>query len=569
MAHMIPDQPPQSRDTTKSEKSLWWDLKRKLSDEFYVYHSLPYLRADANQGEVDFLILHRHYGMLNLECKGFGIDRDESGQWYRKDLNGQQRQMGDPTEQATDQIKSIVRHMREPAFRALGKPSTHDFPVVYGWALAFPFSRTKDLNLPMSLEPEIVIGSTRITGDLEDAVIEAMEFYAQLVPANKMRLDEEQFAKFRHVISPPMKIKRMMIGAQIDREKESFIKLSESQIRAVRQIMDNRRVRIPGGAGTGKTVLAIASAKWLAARGENVLLTCFNKSLGHHLREQVDDADLPGTIDAIHFHGLCCNIADKDLGGVLDYPDRDASEQEHKEFWREESAFALMQAVDEGVLSVGPWDAIIVDEGQDFHKSWWPILADCYSDPETGRLVVFHDDEQAIFDHEPQVPTDCFKYGLYENFRNTKAIAKNLLQLADIDFTPHPGVPDGTDPVLYQQPGPSKTRKLLAKLIDELVHDEGLDYGEIVILSPRSKKNCALQGAKKLGDHPITSDLGKWGKALLHSTIGSFKGLESNVVILIDIHDGKDGPCSRSDRYVAASRAIHRLYVFARGNWLD
>lgn len=54
---------------------------------------------------------------------------------------------------------------------------------------------------------------------------------------------------------------------------------------------------------------------------------------------------------------------------------------------------------------------------------------------------------------------------------------------------------------------------------------------------------------------------------MLHTTIGKFKGLEADVVILADI-DPDDVRCNLSARYVAASRARHRLYVFQHGDWL-
>ena len=51
--------------------------------------------------------------------------------------------------------------------------------------------------------------------------------------------------------------------------------------------------------------------------------------------------------------------------------------------------------------------------------------------------------------------------------------------------------------------------------------------------------------------------------AILHTTISAFKGLESDVLILADI-DPEDSRCDRNARYVAASRAKSRLYVFGR-----
>lgn len=55
---------------------------------------------------------------------------------------------------------------------------------------------------------------------------------------------------------------------------------------------------------------------------------------------------------------------------------------------------------------------------------------------------------------------------------------------------------------------------------------------------------------------------------LLHTTIPTFKGLESDVMILADI-DPRDERCSLNARYVAASRARLVLHVWAKGNWME
>jgi DNA helicase IV len=66
-----------------------------------------------------------------------------------------------------------------------------------------------------------------------------------------------------------------------------------------------------------------------------------------------------------------------------------------------------------------------------------------------------------------------------------------------------------------------------------------------------------------LADRPADQE----GK-LLHTTIGKFKGLESDIVVMADV-DPSDPRCSTRARYVAASRARHMLHVFAKGDWLD
>ena len=84
MAHMIPDAPPGSGPGMKAETALYEALQSQLPDDFFVYHGLRYLEAErAAEGEADFLILHREHGLLSVECKGKGVRRTGTGQWFR------------------------------------------------------------------------------------------------------------------------------------------------------------------------------------------------------------------------------------------------------------------------------------------------------------------------------------------------------------------------------------------------------------------------------------------------------------------------------------------------------
>ena len=67
MATMVPELPPIERAGPHSENDFWRALRDELPDEFYVVYGLPFLTGDAVQGEVDFLVLHRELGMLNVD----------------------------------------------------------------------------------------------------------------------------------------------------------------------------------------------------------------------------------------------------------------------------------------------------------------------------------------------------------------------------------------------------------------------------------------------------------------------------------------------------------------------
>jgi superfamily I DNA/RNA helicase len=68
---------------------------------------------------------------------------------------------------------------------------------------------------------------------------------------------------------------------------------------------------------------------------------------------------------------------------------------------REDPAFwdlRLPEYLGEAVDRLGPrFDALVVDEAQDFGESWWLPLQMLLRDPDHGVIYVFYDDNQAIY----------------------------------------------------------------------------------------------------------------------------------------------------------------------------
>ena len=571
MAKMIPGRPPQGGGITTSEVEVWEALMDGLDDDFYVYHSLPFLRKDGYQEEVDFLILHRRWGVLNLECKGWGVEW-ENGKWFRLGPAGtKERLKKTPMEQARGQISGVIDKFSAPLRRAgIHWADRHEFPVVCAWGLIFPKTKIREQDLPTTLEPEVVLDSEVMRGDLQEAIEDIYRYHGQKLQPKDMVLTEEEFRVFREVFCPEGKIEREALAASIFREREKQIQLSKRQREAARWVVANQRVSVRGGAGTGQTVLALYCAEALVKEGERVLLTCFNRDLAYHLRQSEERcASEEGEIVVRHFHDLCAQAIET-LDGRYEFPSGSATKEERKHFWQEESAMALMEAIAEGVFEHGPFDSILVDEGQDFRGLWWEVLELLLKDGDEARLVVFHDKEQAIFGREPSIPELDMDVPLETNFRNTQAIAEVVDQLSDVRVKSSAEAPEGEAPTVIQQKGPSWTGRKIKALVERLLEEQKLEPEQVVVLTPHSKGNSSMKGVDRIGVWPVVDGVKEWeaGEGVLHATVSGFKGLEADVVVLADV-DPEDERCSRNWRYVAASRAKHRLFVLEKGHWLS
>src|SRR5699024_5313563 len=77
------------------------------------------------------------------------------------------------------------------------------------------------------------------------------------------------------------------------------------------------------------------------------------------------------------------------------------------------------------------FDAVVIDEAQDFADSWWdPVLA-ALRDDEDGGLFVFSDEGQRVFDRQGAPPVPLVSLVLDRNLRNTRQIATTFQPLVD------------------------------------------------------------------------------------------------------------------------------------------
>jgi|GEM_PF-561465 len=155
-------------------------------------------------------------------------------------------------------------------------------------------------------------------------------------------------------------------------------KLSPRQQKVAYSRTESGYRRIRGPAGSGKSMILACRAAYLASQGKNVLMLTYNIALIRYLRNLVDNALYRGAdgarITVCHFHMLCkrmCHIAGfeeryRALWQCADGRQRQASR---------DSALPRLAAesIDSGKVPL--YDAVFVDEAQDFLPFWWNEVA--------------------------------------------------------------------------------------------------------------------------------------------------------------------------------------------------
>ena len=531
------------------ERHVAVSLQNTLDDEWTVFHSYSWLReqgqrgrSSLQEGEIDFVLLHPTFGLLVLEVKGGRIGYDPGkGLWYQNNHT-----LKDPFKQAQKNMHALIDQVQERAkFSSRGR-----MPCPFGYAVIFPDCQFSGV-LPQGAHPTITL-SAQHCPDLGSHIQKALKHWAR---GSVSPMHKSDFKELESALLPQFRIVRSL-ARDVERDEELLIQLTEQQTEALESIYMNQRVLIEGTAGSGKTLLALQRAQAFAQEGKSVLFLCYNKKLAAWLQRRT--ASVP-EIRVIHFHALCHESCKKvDISWNPPPPsDPDGS----KKFWEEDAPELLLDAIDD---LEERYDAIIVDEGQDFRDHWWTAIEAFHKTPH-GPLYIFFDRAQNLYATDLTFPKCETRYNLRINCRNTRKIADACEGVLGAEIRVSRFSPEGQPPLVIPYQVKSDVQKACTNILKKVVGEEGIPSSRVAILGPYTLKKSSL-GNASLGKYNLVNDVKEWqqGKGVWYSTIRSFKGLEADVLVLIDLEDFQEGFFERYDLFVACSRARHRLIAYTK-----
>lgn len=557
MAIMIPDVAP-DEIIHGPEREVYIALRDQLPDAYRVVHSLPWLRpnrdavdAPLREGEADFVILHPAYGLLVLEVKGGEEFFARGHLWFRKLVKGE-RKITNPFEQAKRNMHALTDAVEE---RTGGRISRDKY--AYAYAVVFPEGRVSG-PMPLDVTDQVLIDVDRMH-ELERMVEKAISAFSFKVG----KLERADFVEMLDVLLPRFQIMRPL-SPQIDIGREKLLELTENQALAFRGLFANRQLLVEGVAGSGKTLLAVERAMAFARQDIRCLFVCYNKELAQWLREQLaadpDRARIAKLVDIYHFHALAAELA-KEAGLPFEVP---ANPAEQRQFW-DDGAVQILESACASLFTMGEprYGALVVDEAQDFAELWWYALFPLIEDGENGQVFVFMDLAQSLRANASPPP---FKfpayYSLNINCRNTKKIARLSANLVPLETFSPAGAPAGVDVRMLRASAPAQQAGLAANELRRMLEMEKLTPHQIVLIGPASKDRGSLSRLNEVDGTRIVTSAADWraGKGILCTTARSFKGLESDVVIVYDLA-ALGTSFTAADLYVACSRARHVLVL--------
>lgn len=302
------------------------------------------------EAEADLVLVDPESGVTVIEVKSGTVSYDaRQAAWRRRG-----RPIRDPVDQAK-RARSILR-------KALAIAGIDVERVAFRWVVALPECRLEAPGAPVLDERALWDALARQQVPL---------LYRRTVGSltlGEEPLGEELAGRIVDVLRGRSRAGRSALTALVDRHEEAVRVYTESHRNVLYHFANNPHVLVRGGAGTGKTVLAVQAAARFAAAGERVLLACWNVVLAEWLRRALRaeleamgspvarevGEDPAGRVVVGHLVGL----ARRGLGAV---PEAASEEELYYEVFPGEFTPAVTQ---------GEFDVVVLDEAQDLPELW-------------------------------------------------------------------------------------------------------------------------------------------------------------------------------------------------------
>ena len=519
--------PPAPAESTSSdaERRVFDLLANTAMEDTFALHSLTLTRHEYKAvAEADFVVVSPR-GILVLEIKGGGVSCAD-GIWVYEDRHGQRHRSSEgPFKQAQSAMYALRGRLE-----AADPRGTDGF--AFGFGVVTP-------DCPLNVDATewddaTLIDLPRLAGrkDMEQLLSKLYQYWESR-RSRSGRLFGQQLSQIRQLLRPDFE-KVPPLGAKTADLSGRMLRLTEIQYSVLDFVAAHHRVLITGGAGTGKTLVALEAARREAADGRRVILVVESPVLAAYLEPRVSDGVPVATIDTL--------------------PTREA-----------------------------PFDALVMDEAQDLMSlEALEQLDDLVGGSLlTGRWRIFYDSnnqtgirgrfEQAAYDllleSASGPPLD-----LARNCRNTSEIVRQtqLTTGADLGVAmAGAGPPVHFERFTDTHSCAAEVEAHLERLIDHeyvdpstitILTDEGLG-GCLGLLPKRWRKRLVTVGRVVAADWPPTN--------VSVATVRDFKGLENDFVLLVDIAADSLGR-QLSYMYVGMSRARAGLWIAVpEGVWSE
>ncbi|MCG2594582.1 NERD domain-containing protein [Ramlibacter sp. XY19] len=574
---------------TSGERRLAERLEQKLDHDYLIWYDVP---VGPMRTHPDFVVIHPQRGILILETKDWKLETIVKASRQAWDIapDGQHKVVKNPLEQARHGAIQVVRALEQDV-QLIQQDGPHKGKLAFPWGHGVVFTNITrkqftDAGLHQAIDPHYAICKDEM---LESAEVEEFQQRLwQMFPHSfGSAMSPTQLERVRWIMFPEVRIPSQSGLFTEDGQDDlpdmmRVMDLQQEQL--ARSLGDGHRV-IHGVAGSGKTMILGYRAEHLAKcpSTKPILVLCYNKPLSQKLEATFAAKGLAERVHVRNFHKWC----------------RDQL-VDHKQPVPEGFGDKVMKAIVDNVISgvaksqipSGQYQAVLIDEGHDFHPEWLK-LATQMVDPETNSVLVLYDSAQDIYGKSKDRGFSFKSVGIQAagrttilriNYRNTRQILQTASVVAAKFLSPQEqdddGVPvvkplscgrDGQQPLIIRLSSvaaePSKIAEVLAS-----AHEDGHPWGDMAVLCRKTTQLAEIGQALKARKlpHQVRTKSGGYdprADSIKVMTMHGSKGLEFPVVALCGVGQmpgaGEDEKEEARLFYVAATRAMQKLAIAA------
>ena len=565
---------------TTGERLLFRTLKTYLPDDYIVYYE-----PDVLGRRPDFVIIGPDLGLVVLEVKDYTkntllqINHDE---WHIVATSGEQAVTKSPMKQARENTFHIVDVLKKDSnLVQLDGKYKFQLKFPYGHGVVFTRLYSKDFvqeGLYSVVEPNLCLTRDEIDPDKEGFSEEILmeKILNMFVVPFRLRepLTYEEINSIRYHLFPEVRISAEF-KPPVPYQDQLLLSLHDiktmdlHQENLAKQIGDKNRL-IRGVAGSGKTLILSSRAKLLSKEHPDwkILILCYNISLAngiqqmvtHMLNEPEDLFDFDFTRNTVESPKDHQNVMVRNFHAWL----------KNDLKIREQQIPDIITKLEHNEAILPKYDAILIDEGQDFESDWLRLVSLLINE-ETQSLLLVEDRAQTIYKRKRSYVQDTgldFRGRskvLSINYRNTSQIVKfawdfyrkhSILKDKVVNreiegeiIAPQSTKRKGPEPGIVRSKTFYDEMKIVARQIQKLHRDKKVPLQEMLILYrvKRSLKYPIIDIIKRtLNEYGIDhywiteNDQSKRsfnkedGKVKI-STIDSSKGLDYQAVFIVNV----------------------------------
>lgn len=354
-----------------------------------------YIQPHLNGLRPDFVLLNPAVGIGVFEVKDWNLDamryfvQPRAGQrpelWAERDGEAFSIERSNPVA-AVNRYKQDINDIYCPRLDGRNGLGAITAGVIFPFADA---DRAKGLLAPFLTKDGRLAVYQPISGRREIAAADIAAIFPESTRRSSRIMSEERAADLRGWLVEP---------DFATTQREPLPPLDANQRRLVEKSTASGYRRVRGSAGSGKSIVLAARAARLAAEGKSVLVATYNITLWHYLRDLIvrglaAPSDMRN-ITFTHFHHWCRDVCVA-VGWEGQYdalwrglPDVDQDLKRRNpvlarqiEAQRRERLGVILTTTMPSLASAAMeqpdaphYDAVLVDEGQDYRPNWWAAI---------------------------------------------------------------------------------------------------------------------------------------------------------------------------------------------------